>query len=375
MSMGMNIDFGRTRLSFTLSWYLARHFLLLVGSVFLGILAIVFIADTIELLRRSAAHDDVGFRTIIIMALLKQPNMAQIILPFVVLFAGLLSFTRLTRSQELVVARAAGISVWQFLAPALICALLIGGFRVTLFNPFASILTARYEFLESTNLGWSNNLLSVTDAGLWLRQSTDTGSSILHAGGVDPATQMFRGIIVFMFDRNEQFSGRIDAAQARLEPGTWVFESVVIKEGDEAPQQRETYRLPTDLTLENLQESFAAPETMSFWDLPRFIKVLEDAGFSAQRHRLYLHSLLASPFLLCAMVLIAATFSLRLTRRGGTLTVASGGLFAGFLLYFCSDLVYALGLSGRIPVELSAWTPAVVSLLLGISLLFHLEDG
>ncbi|KZD01547.1 LPS export ABC transporter permease LptG [Oceanibaculum pacificum] len=366
---------ARIRLSFTLSCYLGQHFLMLFASVFLGIMAIVFIADTVELLRRASSHQDVGFRTVLTMALLKQPNMAQIILPFVVLFAGLLSLTRLTRSQELVVARAAGISVWQFLAPALICALLIGGFRVTIFNPFASILTARYEFLERSNLDWNTNLLSVSDAGLWVRQANGDGSSILHAEGVDPATQVFRGIIVFLYDKNEQFTGRIDAARARLAPGAWQFEQVVVKSGDEQPRSLDSYRLSTDLTLENLQDSFAPPETMSFWELPRFIKVLEDAGFSAQRHRLYLHSLLASPLLLCAMVLIAASFSLRLTRRGGTLTVASGGLFAGFLLYFCTDLVYALGLSGRIPVELAAWTPAAVSLLLGVSLLIHLEDG
>ena len=76
------------------------------------------------------------------------------------------------------------------------------------------------------------------------------------------------------------------------------------------------YRIDTELTLDRIQESFASPETMSFWDLPEFIETLEAAGFSARKHRLHWHSILAGPLLLCAMVLIAATFSLRLTRRG-----------------------------------------------------------
>lgn len=365
----------RTRLSLTLSLYFARNFLLQFAGVFLSILLVVLIGDTVELLRRSASHEDVGLQTVLAMALLKQPNMAQIILPFAMLFAALLSFTRLTRTQELVVTRAAGISVWQFLFPALMCALLIGGFRVTLFNPFASILTARYEFLERTHLDWSTNLLAVSDTGLWLRQSTPDGSSILHAQGVDQTSQEFQGIIVFLYNKEERFTGRIDAMRGRLVPGAWEFSDVSIRDEGQQARLLESYRLPTDLTLENLQESFAAPETMSFWELPRFIEILEHAGFSAQKHRLYLHSLLASPFLLCAMVLVAATFSLRLTRHGGTLAIASGGLLVGFILYFFSDLIYALGLSGRIPVTLSAWTPATVSLLFGVSMLFHLEDG
>ena len=75
------------------------------------------------------------------------------------------------------------------------------------------------------------------------------------------------------------------------------------------------------------------------------------------------------------MVLIAATFSLRLTRRGGTGLLILGGLFAGFLLYTVSDVVLAFGLSATIPVVLAAWAPAGVFTLLGLAMLFHLEDG
>ena len=49
---------------------------------------------------------------------------------------------------------------------------------------------------------------------------------------------------------------------------------------------------------------------------------LERSGFSALRHRLYWHSLLAAPLLLCAMVLIAATFTLRQTRRARKIWLA-----------------------------------------------------
>ena len=129
------------------------------------------------------------------------------------------------------------------------------------------------------------------------------------------------------------------------------------------------------MTISQIQESFAPPETMSFWDLPGFIETLEAAGFSAVKHRIHWQSILATPMLLCAMVLIAATFSLRLTRRGGTGLLVLGGMFAGFLLFFLTDVVLALGMSGSIPVILAAWAPAGVFTLLGLAMLLHLEDG
>jgi lipopolysaccharide export system permease protein len=102
---------------------------------------------------------------------------------------------------------------------------------------------------------------------------------------------------------------------------------------------------------------------------------LEAGGFSGLRHRLYLHTQLAVPLLLIAMVLLAATFSLRPLRRGGAGISLVCGVATGFLLYFLSDLISALGVSGRLPIALAAWSPAVVSCLLGTAMLLHLEDG
>ena len=83
----------------------------------------------------------------------------------------------------------------------------------------------------------------------------------------------------------------------------------------------------------------------------------------------------ATPLLLAAMIMLAAAFSLRPQRQGHVVLVIVLGLLAGFLLYFLSNFVFALGLSGKIPVILAGWAPAVISAMLGMALLLHLEDG
>ena len=103
--------------------------------------------------------------------------------------------------------------------------------------------------------------------------------------------------------------------------------------------------------------------------------LLENAGFSAQRHKLQLNRLLATPLLLAAVILLAAAFSLRPQRQGPVVLVIVLGMLAGFLLYFLSNFVFALGLSGKIPVILAGWAPAGVSAMLGLAMLLHLEDG
>ncbi len=87
------------------------------------------------------------------------------------------------------------------------------------------------------------------------------------------------------------------------------------------------------------------------------------------------HRLLALPVLLVAMMILAAMFALRPHRRGRVGLSIVVGVLAGFLVYFLSNFVFALGLSGKIPVVLAAWIPAGVALMIGTTTLLHLEDG
>ena len=90
---------------------------------------------------------------------------------------------------------------------------------------------------------------------------------------------------------------------------------------------------------------------------------------------LHWHTHLALPLMLAAVVILAATFSLRPIRRGGAALLLVSGIGTGFLLYFLSDVVYALGVSSKLPVVLAAWSPALITAFLGVSVLLHLEDG
>ena len=363
------------RISSTFSIYIARHFAAWLGYVFLGLVGIISLFDSIEMMSRASGKADVSLETVLLMSVLKLPYLVQKTMPFCILFAATMAFWRLARANEFVVARAAGISAWHFLYPAIGVAMLVGVGLVTLFNPFASVMLSKFEHLESQHLKRTTSLLSVSKTGLWLRQADETGQSIIHATHVSQQHVLLTDVIIFLFKDNDKFRGRIDAETAQLRDGYWDIKNAWITAPNKVATYAKQYRLETNLTENKILDSFASPQTMSFWDLPKFIETLELAGFSAHRHQLHWHSLLASPLLLGAMVLIAAIFSLRITRRSSGAVAVTGAVFCGFILYFVTDVIYALGLSSSIPTILSAWTPAGVSMLLGLSVLLHIEDG
>ena len=364
------------RLARILSAYIARQFFAWFCGVFGTMVIVTFLLDYLELLRRGGGRAQANWGILLEMAALKMPHTAQEVMPFAILFGTMLAFWRLTRSNELVVARASGVSVWQFLTPAILVALLAGVLAVTVFNPVASTMEASYEKLDARILRQSGDPLTLSSAGLWLRQSDAAdGQILIHGERVAAPELRLAKVTVFFIDHQMRFTSRIEARAARLEGGFWLVEDGQRFDPGAAPETFAALRLPTKLTTAKIEESLASPDTMSFWDLPGFINLLEQSGFSAERHRLHFNVLLARPFLFCAMVLVAASFSLRMARRGGATMLIVSGVVAGFLLYFISDIVFALGLSAKIPVLLAAWTPTGVSMIFGTSMLLHLEDG
>lgn len=366
---------GRVNLASTLLIYLGRTFLTRFLVLFAGIAAIVLLITTVDQLDQLASSAGASVLTAFQMAVLKLPQLAQEVMPFAVLFAGMATFWRLTRTNEFTVMRAAGVSVWQLIAPAVAIALLIGAVTTTVLNPLSAVMLERFERLEARHTGDTDSTLSVSETGLWLRQANADGRAVIHAQRVRQADMTLFDVVVFRFDNADSFTSRIDAERAQLGQGRWILKDALLTEPGGEGERRERVAVPTELTADKIYQSFAPPETISFWRLPEFIQLLENSGFAAEPHRLQFHRLLAKPVLLAGMVLLAAIFALRQQRRGGVALTIVAGVLTGFGVFVLSNLVFAYGLSATIPVLFAAWTPAVIIVMLGAASLLHLEDG
>jgi lipopolysaccharide export system permease protein len=372
-------------LPITLMTYVARRFAAMTLLMVLALSALVALFDLIELLRRAATRPEANFALVAQIAALRVPYVAMQILPFAVLLGGLISFWRLTRFSELVVARAAGISAWGFLAGPVLVALLLGLGASMALSPLSSAMLARAERLDQLYLRNVGGITALAGGRLWLRQA-DEGlqpQGVAIISGRPMATRELRPgealrlaeVTIWRLSADDRPLARIEAASALLQPGRWRIESAMVFGAERVAGAPQNIDFPTELTPERVENSFASPDTLSLWTLPEFIKILEDAGFSAIRHRLHFQSLLALPLLAIAMALLAAGFSMRSARRGGVARMMAGGVSAGFALFVLDKITGEFGEAGTLPVVLAAWAPAGAGFLLAAALLLHLEDG
>jgi len=359
----------------TLSRYFGLRFLNAVLVVFAGIFVLVMLIDYIEMMRRAGDIPNVSPVLVAKTSIYRVPQVVERILPFCVLIGAMSCYLNLSRRLELVIARSAGLSAWQFVTPALGVAFVLGIVATTIYNPISAILQERSKRFESELFGQTANTIRQSGGTFWVSQRTDEGQAIISAVSSRDQGVNLNGVSVFAFDTDGRFKQRIEARAAMLEPGLWHLRDVRIYKLGVLPTIQPEFRLKTSLTPEQVRESFATPETVPFWDLPQYIQTAEHAGLAAAGYRLQLQKLLARPFLLAAMVLLAAAVSLRFFRFGGVQKMVLSGVAAGFLLYVLSKVTEDLSKAELMHPVAAAWFPVLVGGVTGFIALLYQEDG
>lgn len=360
--------------------YFARRFCLALLVITAVLLALILLVDLIDQTRKFSDFG-VTLPQRVELTLLSAPETLNQILPLIMVLATVSLFLSLARSSELVVTRASGRSAIRSLIAPVGVALLIGVFAATMLGPIVAATSKRYATLAEGYRSGGLSALSVSEDGLWLRQGGTGGQTVIRASRSNSDASVLFDVTFVAYGRDGAPTRRIEAASAALRDGAWslrnakVWPLIAGVNAEANAVLHDTLELDSTLTLDRIRESLGTPTGVSIWDMGAFIKQLEQSGFSARKHEVWLQSELARPVFLMAMVLVAAAFTMRHTRFGGTGIAVLAAVLLGFGLYFIRSFAQILGDSGQIPVLLAAWAAPVASVMLGWGLLLRAEDG
>nr|WP_174838484.1 MULTISPECIES: LPS export ABC transporter permease LptG [unclassified Ruegeria] len=362
--------------------YFARRFLqsfLIIGAIFLTLIILI---DLIEQVRRFD-DADLTFGQLIQLTLLNTPAAISEMLPLLMILSTIALFVGLARSSELVVTRAIGRSGIRALLAPVFLALVIGGLAVVLLNPIAAATSEEFQRLSESYRSDSRSTLSISREGLWLRQGSANGQSVIHARAVTNEEMLvLRNVTITTFSGDGTPVEQIVADRAQLEPGQWVLKraktwSLVDDEvnPEATATSYKTLDIPTTLTRERILDRLGQKKSVSIYDLPQLIEDLREAGFSTKQYEVWLQTQLARPLFLVSMVLIGAAFTMRHVRFGGTGIAVLTAVLLGFAIYFIRNFAQILGENGQLPIFVAAWAPPFAAILLSMGLLLHAEDG
>lgn len=354
---------GRT-ISFYVAWQFAKWSLLIAAAIAL-LLQMVDIFDRGDaFVERGMGLADMGRY-----ALLRLPAILQQAIPIAALAGGMIAFLNLSRSQEMVAIRSAGISQYRLLLMVLPVAALLS-LAVYL---LADRVAPRSEVALTS--WWRST--APPDAGKppserWFR----IGGDIVEAGSASPDGSRLQGLTIYRRDPAGLLTERIAARSASVGQGAWTLSGVAgarIGRGGAEPFEASRMDWPTPLRAADVRAFFAASPYISSEAARRSLEAGAPVGQGDSVFRTRLQRMFAEPLAPIVLLLFALPLAFSAQRTGPSwiaLAYAAGGGLAYIVL---DGVLTVMAQLGMIPAAIGAWTAPVLFGLIGLNVLLYSE--
>lgn len=333
--------------------------------IFYGLIALV---ESLDTWRFNYVADQRGLHMAVVMVAMSAVRWTIKTLPVTVLMGAILGLVDLKVRHELTVIKASGISIWRVLrAPTL--ALIVVSLVIAI--GAETISTQLNRELSPTPQGQAAQL---TPAGeIWLEQRGSGTHYVIMARSMAPGGGTLADVTIFQLSEGE--TARYEAPEAVLEPGNWLLPVATARRADTPARRVTDIRLPTTSSAAEVSLKLSSTEDMTFFELATLLQrgVADPSIRAATTMRLI--KLLALPLVLSGSLLIAFAFTAGYQRHTQFGPAVLYGIILGFIVFVITEMADRAGSTGVLDPLFAAIGPAIVAIVIGVTVLLYKEDG
>lgn len=296
------------------------------------------------------------------------PEIIKLMIPMAMLLSALFTTGRLSTYNELGALKSGGMSLYRFMAPLLVVALLVSAVSVW-FNGWVVPYANKKKF-EIARVYFQKDVEFVSRNNIFIQ---DSRTRILSIGMFDDQQAVAYKVSIQDFDPDDptRMIARWDAAEMRWHPVLKVWKLVSGTErhftkSTETMSRFESFEIgPLNFSPEDIRKKQEKPEEMNYTDLKEFIANQQRAGHDVSRWLVDFHGKIAFPFASVIVVLFGVPFS-SVKRRSGLGVEFGIAVGICFLYIIFLQISQAFGYNGDMNPLLTAWLANIVFLLAGI---------
>ena len=367
-----SLRFG-SRFLYRLDRYVLKQFVWAFGLILFGALVVFTIADFTERIDDVFKNDVPGE---VIANFYKYQALQRIydIAPFAVLVTTLAVFGLLSKSNEVIAAKASGISVFRLAVPALIGALAVaavcGGLQARVLPSSNQKMAQLEDRIRGHQVVRSYRRADRN----WL---FGQGRYIYNYLGYDRTERSIRRLQVFEFDERHRLVRRLYADKATYVGDGWRFEDAWYRtfDGIETVEFKRFEQPVLDdfpETPEYFEGEVRKPAALGFAELSDYIRELEGSGQKVPNLKVELHKKFGYPAICVVMAFVALPFSFRLGRKGALYGVGIG-IVLGMVFLAVFAVFTTLGNTGVLGPLVAVWSPSIAFVLMSLYMFLGVE--
>ena len=268
----------------TLHAYFALKYTKFMITTFSIMSLLLILIDLIEHSRRFSYFTDVI--GIIHLTFLNAPKSIYEIIDLIMLIASIIFFVSMSKTNELVIVRGAGRSVYGAILSPILVSGVFGLLFLAIFNPLVATTSKSYLNIKEVYIKGEKAAFSIGAEGLWLRQGDDLEQSVIRASRTNYDGSVLYDVTIISFSENGSAIRRVTAEQAIILDKNWHLNNVKIwpLNSDLSSEKNAVLKdklvISSNLTKDEIRERISDPSSISIWNLRSHIAQLKGAGFS-----------------------------------------------------------------------------------------------
>jgi LPS export ABC transporter permease LptG len=345
--------------------YISRIYSRVAGLSFLALLGLFYIStfiDRSDKLFKGQASAGMLAQLLVYLT----PQFVYYVIPIAALLSVLVTFGILSRTSELTVMKACGVSLYRLALPVVTLSLLWSGVLFALEQEILGRANRQALILDDRIKSRPPRIFNPTNRH-WI---IGRDGSIYHYNDFDPRQKTIAGLFIFRIDPNGwRLAARTFATRARFENG-WTAESGWTEDLSKRPtvwkplsQQALAVEPPDYFETEQTDV-----ELMTVPQLRKYVQELSSSGFNYVPAAVELQKKLAFPLVTFVMTLLAVPFGVTTGRRG-TLYGIGLGVIIALSYWIVSSVFIAIGKAGLLSPELAGWTPNIIVVAIALYLM------
>tara|TARA_B110000114_G_C15042909_1_gene377896 strand:- start:248 stop:1330 length:1083 start_codon:yes stop_codon:yes gene_type:complete len=351
--------------------YIVKNFLLIIlktSFVFLCLIIIMGIFEELSFFTQL----DVGFYLPILLVLMNSFSVLYIIFPFIFLIGAQFFFIKILDTNELIAFKNYGLSNNKILSLIAVTSFLIGILIISIFYNISAIL--KFEYLDLKNQYTNDNkyLATVTENGLWIKDTNFTEVFFINAERV--SVNKLHNVDILVFDKNFRLKKNIFTKEADITNNEWLIDQAIIINQSGDREAAVNYSLISNFNYIKINNLYSDLSALNIYELLKLKNDYKSVNYSITEIDIHIKKMFSYPFLLTIMTIFSSIIMLNIKHQKPKLYYIVGGILASVTIYYINFFFIALGKNEQIPIFLSIWLPIILLSILSLMGITRLNE-
>ena len=356
----------RTHIKFIITSFL-KSFL----NVFLVMLSLVFILNILQEIEFFSGKN-AGSYYPIYLSLMNTPSIIFEMFPFIFLISTQFYFIKLFNNDEINIFKYSGLKNLKIISILSISSFVIGVGIITIYYNLSSTLQSYYlEIKNQYSTDKSDYLAVINKNGLWIKDIVNDEINIINSSKIN--NNVLSETFISTFDKNYELVKNIRSNKIDIKNNRWLIYDASVFENNTS-KKIDILEFETNFNQRKIESLFSNLSSLSILKLLDLRKNYKTLNYSLVDVDLQINKILTYPFYLMLMTIFSSIIMFNTKKFKSSTFKVVIGLFFSVIIYYVSNFFNVMGVTEKIPLTFSIFSPLIILCILNTLLLVNINE-